>query len=81
MSRENALTAEQVDQLVKGIEKSGDVGSGSAYNALKDGPKFTADQQQRLVNTIALSSVVASWALVNIPWLPASQRAYLKAVA
>jgi len=72
----NKLTDGQIQQLVDAVKEPVD-----AYHALKDGPKFSDKQQQQLVDRIAKSSQVASWALKEISWLTADQRGKLTVVA
>lgn len=72
----NQLTPEQVQQLVNAIKDPV-----QAYYALKDGPQYSEDQQQQLVDCIAKGNATMTWALVSISWLTADQKGQLKIVA
>lgn len=76
MITENKLTPDQVQQLVDAIREPV-----HAYLALKDGSRYTKKQQQQLVDRIAKSDQVASWALQNITWLTDILKGQLKVVA
>lgn len=76
MATQNQLTPEQVQQLLDAIKNPA-----NAYHALKDGPRYSEEQQQQLVDCIARDSLVASWALQNISWLVTAQKSQLRAVA
>lgn len=76
MVTQNQFTPEQVQQLLDAIKNPV-----NAYYAFKDGPRYSEEQQQQLVNCIAKDSQVASWALQNISWLAATQKAQLRVVA
>lgn len=73
---ENKLTTEQIQKLINRVTKE----PLFAYHALKDGPRYTDEQQEELVKSIAKDSQIASWALINIQWLTSAQKGQLKMV-
>ena len=73
----NKLTSEQVDQLVEAAAKE----PLSSWTALSTGPRFSAEQQQRLVCGAARSAVFAAAVLTDVPWLTETQKGLLSRAA
>ena len=73
----NKLTPEQVDQLVEAIKRC----ALSCWTALRSGPRFSPEQQQKLVDGAAKDTVFAAAVLTDVPWLTEPQRAQLKLVS
>jgi len=69
----NKLTPEQVDQLVEAAAKE----PLSSWTALRTGPRFSAEQQQKLVCGAARSAIFAAAVLVDVLWLTESQKGLL----
>ncbi len=82
MTTNNQLSPGQVDQLVKALVTSNSVCAPMhSYEALRGGPKFSDEQQQKLVDTIAKDTLWASRALRDIDWLRSEQKFQLKVVS
>lgn len=70
----NQLTPEQVDQLVGAVAQC----PLSSWTALRWGPKFNQEQQQKLVDGACKSPVHAASTLKDVPWLTEPQRVQLR---
>lgn len=69
-----AHVARLVDSLVQNDESAG------AFQALRNGPRYTPVQLDALVETMAKSPLVAAMALDRFTWLTNRQRATLRIV-
>ena len=74
---ENRLTPEQVDQLVEAASQE----ACASWTALRTGPRFSPEQQQKLVDGVSKSAVFAASTLIDVSWLTDSQKSRLKLVS
>ena len=74
---DNKLTLEQVDQLVEVAAQN----ACASWTALRFGPRFSPEQQQKLVDGASKSAIFAVSVLTDVPWLTEPQKSQLKLVS